>query len=140
VVTIGAWGTIWFVLSARYWGVVSWHDPAERRGMNRRTLLAIVAIFATMFAIGSYIPDTPKPTPGVTVFTDGTWVVGKDIQPGKYRSIGGGICRWQRLRDLKGKVSSPIESNITSEGSPVVTIKPTDKAFESSGCGTWAKI
>jgi hypothetical protein len=70
---------------------------------------------------------------------DGTYIVGQDIKPGRYRASGGETCYWARLKDTEGGIDSIIANNI-SPGQSVVTIKPTDAAFQTSGCGTFTRI
>lgn len=65
--------------------------------------------------------------------------VGVDIQPGTYRTSGPAagftMCYWARLRDESGDV---IAAGMPS-GAAVVTIQPTDKAFQTGGCTEWTK-
>ena len=65
--------------------------------------------------------------------------VGTDIQPGTYRTSGPAagftMCYWARLRDESGDV---IAAGMPS-GAAVVTIQPTDKAFQTGGCAGWTK-
>ena len=70
----------------------------------------------------------------------GTFIVGDDITAGRYkaRSQAGGLCYWARLKDDTGDFDSIIANNAT-EGSASVTIKPSDGAFETSGCTPWVK-
>jgi hypothetical protein len=80
---------------------------------------------------------TPKPTPHAREFGNGTWIVGQDIQPGTYRTReASGNCYWERLSGLSGNFGDIIANDGISYPT-VVTIAPTDKAFESSGCATW---
>jgi hypothetical protein len=69
---------------------------------------------------------------------DGTFEVGKDVQPGTYRTVGNddGMCYWERDKDAKGDTDS-ILANDTVAGSSYVTIKPTDKIFTSTDCKDW---
>jgi hypothetical protein len=69
---------------------------------------------------------------------DGTFQVGKDVQPGTYRTVGNddGMCYWERDKDAKGDTDS-ILANDTVAGSSYVTIKPTDKIFTSTDCKDW---
>ena len=69
-------------------------------------------------------------------FGSGMYLVGSDIQPGTYRSGGGDFCYWERLSGTGGSFSEIIANDI-SDGPSIVTISPTDVAFDSSGCGTW---
>lgn len=81
------------------------------------------------------------PPGGDDHFTDGTLVVGKDIQPGTYRTDGGRDgygCIWDRLRDTTGDPDSVITGN-ASKGPMTVTIAPSDGAFRADSCMTWTK-
>lgn len=70
-------------------------------------------------------------------FGDGTWVVGKDISPGTYRSQGGKGCYWERLSGFGGH---NIIANDFGSVRPVVTIAPKDKGFKTEDCGSWIQI
>jgi hypothetical protein len=82
---------------------------------------------------------TSTPTPTFAQFGDGTFVVGKDIQPGTYRtrepSAG---CYFARLRGFGGTVDDII-ANENTDYPAIVTIAATDKGFQSNNCGTWTK-
>ncbi|MBK3564536.1 hypothetical protein [Streptomyces sp. MBT62] len=74
---------------------------------------------------------------------DGTYVVGKDIKPGTYRTDGpqGGLvtnCYWARLSSTSGELRDII-ANGNTMGQTTVTIAPTDKAFTTTGCNRWTK-
>lgn len=68
---------------------------------------------------------------------DGTYEVGVDIQPGRYTSATpeSGNCYWARLNGSDG--IDGIIANNNSSGQSVVTIRASDKYFESSGCSEW---
>lgn len=69
------------------------------------------------------------------IFDAGTFRVGKDIKPGTYE-IAGDIedCYWER-QDRSGR---PIDNAFIDHARRVqVTIRSTDYAFSSEGCGTW---
>ncbi|WP_050995521.1 hypothetical protein [Leptospirillum ferriphilum] len=74
-----------------------------------------------------------------TSFGDGTFIVGKDIQPGTYRSRGGDDCIWERLSGFGGTFSDVIASDTMSKN-PIVTIEPIDKGFKSENCGIWHRV
>jgi hypothetical protein len=63
-------------------------------------------------------------------------VIGQDVQPGTYRTVGAEGCYWERDKDFTGGEDS-ILANDNPTGGSVVTILPTDKGFDSEGCGTW---
>jgi len=71
----------------------------------------------------------------LTGFPDGIYAVGTGgVQPGTYRAAGSETCTWARLLAL----SNPeVLANRSGSGPSIVTINPTDGAFQSSGCGTW---
>jgi hypothetical protein len=74
---------------------------------------------------------------GCNIFGDGTFLVGTgstQVTPGTYRSTGGPDCQWQRASS-----SGAIASDSLS-GPDVVTILPTDRGFESHGCGIWTPL
>ncbi|WP_338758089.1 hypothetical protein V7968_25715 [Nocardia vulneris] len=71
-------------------------------------------------------------------FGDGTWQVGRDINPGTYRRTGSSSCYWARLSNLSGDLDG-ILANDNTNGPAVVTILPSDVGFTSKRCGTWTK-
>lgn len=87
-------------------------------------------------------PAVPAQVAGgpLTSFGDGTWEVGVDIEPGKYKTPGprGSGCYYERQGGDDGSFSDIIDNNF-AEGPATVTIKASDKFFETSGCD-WAKV
>lgn len=86
---------------------------------------------------------TPQPTatpaPTFAHFGDGTYQVGKDIQPGTYRTrVGSSGCYYERLKGFGGTLDDIIANNNT-DAPAIVTIASTDKGFTSQSCGTWTK-
>ncbi len=76
-------------------------------------------------------------------FPDGQWLVLRDIQPGTYAvavpndSPG---CTWERNASTDGTASSVLETGGGSGGEAiVVSIRETDKVFQSMGCGVWQR-
>jgi hypothetical protein len=95
--------------------------------------------------------DTPQPTPTSqsqptpTTDThphfngDGTFEVGKDIQPGTYRTrVASSGCYYARLSGFGGTTDDIIANNIT-DAPAIITIAATDKGFQSTRCGTWTQ-
>lgn len=74
----------------------------------------------------------------LTEFSDGTYIVGKDIEPGTYKSDGS-VVYWARLSGFSGDLNQ-ILANGVPNGSAIVEIKSSDKGFTTSGGGTWKKI
>jgi len=102
---------------------------------------AVVTIAATDKGFESrgcatWTSDLSAITGSRTSFGDGDFIVGTDIQPGTYRSSGGGSCYYARLGGFSHELSDVI-ANDNAQAAAVVTIAPGDKGFESQGCGTW---
>jgi hypothetical protein len=76
-------------------------------------------------------PVAPPPP-----FGDGTHLVGSQVRPGLYVSSGGTGCYWERLSGLGGTFDEIIANDFLN-GRTFVQIMSTDRAFSSSGCGTW---
>lgn len=85
---------------------------------------------------GTWTQDLSAITASQTTFTDGTYFVGTDIQPGTYRSSGQTGCYWARLSDFTGGTDS-ILANDNTDTPAIVTILATDKGFHATRCGTW---
>jgi hypothetical protein len=81
---------------------------------------------------------TRVPAPQALSFRDGLMIVGADITPGTYRSIGGNSCYWERLRGFGGTFDEII-ANDNVVGPTIVTIAATDKGFKSSRCNRWTQ-
>jgi ABC-type Fe3+-hydroxamate transport system substrate-binding protein len=83
---------------------------------------------------------TVTPAVAATIPGDGTFLVGPDVKPGVYRSAApdSGNCYWARLRSTD--TVTGIIANNNSSGPSVVTIRATDKAFDTAGCNEWQKI
>lgn len=90
-------------------------------------------------------PAAAKPTrtrkPRPTIPGDGTFRVPQKVKPGTYRTAGadGFNCYWARLRNLSGELEGVLANgNVT--GPTTVTVRRTDKGFETKGCHTWRKV
>jgi len=84
-------------------------------------------------------PPTPTPVlaPAPVTFSDGTYVVGSELSPGTYRTLGGfGTCYWERLSGFGGTFGEII-ANRLADGPLIVTISPTDAGLSTTDCGEW---
>ena len=79
---------------------------------------------------------TQIPIPG---FGDGVWRVGRDIEPGTYRTPGLDVCYWERLSGFGGTLNDVIVNGL-GDFEMIVTIKETDRGFLSNGCHWWTLI
>jgi hypothetical protein len=67
------------------------------------------------------------------VYTDGTYQVGTDIEPGTYRGeVNGEFGYWARLSNTSGMVTGIIANNVV-RGPFLLTIVPADVAVELRG-------
>ena len=97
---------------------------------------------------------TPRITPGQP-FGDGTFLVGAEILPGRYRaSSATEECQWQRLSAFTGDLwpggfvalgANPTQEDYASlvgllgvGDSTIVEIAGSDVGFHSRGCGPWS--
>jgi len=69
-------------------------------------------------------------------FGPGTYLVGTDVAPGRWRAVGGASCYWARLQGLSGEDRDIIESALVS-GEATTELMAGDVAFTSDGCGSW---
>ena len=88
----------------------------------------------------------PAPTPpggAAASVGDGTYEVGKDLAPGRYKTAGPPTdavikdCYWQRTKDDSGELQSIISSG-DAQGPGSVTVK-AGEFFQTSGGCTWTK-
>lgn len=78
------------------------------------------------------------------IYDEGVLLVPGEVKPGRYRAVvpdDSYGCYWARLKNLDGGIDSIIDNG---NGEPkqrmTITVKKTDKAFETSGCGNWVKF
>ncbi|QDW29980.1 hypothetical protein FFF93_009520 [Arthrobacter sp. KBS0702] len=78
-------------------------------------------------------------TKAANAIGDGTWTVGKDIEPGTYRAAGdvGSTCYWG-IYATGSNGSNIIENDIPGGGRPTVALS-AGQDFKSSRCGKWEK-
>lgn len=73
-------------------------------------------------------------TVDVDLVPDGLLVVGVDIQPGRYRSLGE-FCRWERRSGLGDSEDEVLAVN----GIDIFDILPTDAGFFQEDCSPWTE-
>lgn len=75
---------------------------------------------------------------------EGTYLVGTELAPGQYAASGQVDdymgCYWKRLSGTTGDFEDIIASDYTHAERVIVTVLPSDYAFESEYCGTWTRI
>jgi hypothetical protein len=97
-------------------------------------LVGSAAATATAQADPTPAPPAPPPGPTTTIDGNGTYTVGKDIQPGVYSSagpVGDGACYWKRIS------GTSIVDNAMSKKAQIIQIDPTDTTFTTSECQPW---
>ncbi len=130
--------------------------PAPTPSTVTATVTSIVS--STITADPTTVTETPAPVtvtpPATTVkqtarvtvtesaagptasIPDGISLVGVDVQAGTYKSTSGD-CYFARLSGTSNELDDIITNG---NGATIVTIDPSDKAFESRYCGTWTKV
>jgi len=146
-ITTNEIGSDWyerFLQHAKLNSVLFTSDARVSEDMNRKDVVWIV--WKLMTHDGDWqqpskvTNTTPPPTNTSAVqFKDGTFVVGKDIQAGTYRTRKAASgCYYSRLNGFSGELED-INSNELTNAPSIVTIDASDKGFKSSGCGTWTQ-
>ena len=76
-----------------------------------------------------------------TQFGTGQFLVGTEIQAGRYFSEPQEGCYWERQRGLGGTLDDIIANEFVGFNALqwIVDILPSDRAFETEDCGTWFK-
>lgn len=89
---------------------------------------------------GTWTKDLSRVTESTSrIDIDGTYRVGVDLKPGRWKSSTAENCYWARLKGFGGTLGSIIANDIVVDGRAIVTIKSTDKGFHTTGCGTWER-
>ena len=115
------WKTRWFIGAACLVVGVAMGQAGSKGGGTTT---------ATPTATSTVTAEPPAPS---AAFEDGMFEVGKDIQPGTYQASGN-LCYWARLNNASGELDSIIANG---NGPTIVTIKASDKYFQSQNCGGW---
>jgi hypothetical protein len=106
-------------------------DTSQARKNARREEKKLARLRDQVSGVQQQIADN-------TIPGDGTFVVGKDIQPGTYRSEGQDSCYWARLAGLGGGLDDIIANDNTS-GPVTIEVSPSDRALELSGCADFVR-
>ncbi|MGY1697724.1 hypothetical protein ACI780_22740 [Geodermatophilus sp. SYSU D00814] len=109
---------------------------ASSEGSTEPTATVAEAPATSVPAVPPTDTEAPAPTEEPPGFGDGTYLVGTDVQPGRYRTDGTSTCYWERLSDLTGEFEA-ILANDNVSGQTYVEILPTDVAFSTDDCGRW---
>ena len=110
-----------------------WILVNSNQGFDNQTLFAGWNLWS--------LPSTSSTTSvdSYSVFGDGTWVIGSDIQAGTYRSSKtGSDCYWERLSGFSGELDDIVANGVT-DAIWVVEIASTDAGFSTERCGTWTE-
>lgn len=88
---------------------------------------------------------TTKPPAGpVTISDEGVLLVPSEVKPGTYRATVPSdsiSCYWARLKAPQDDFESIIANGNGDAGQKMtITIRSSDKAFKTEGCGVWEKI
>lgn len=87
------------------------------------------------------VPDNTAP-PREALFSDGTHLVGEDIEAGIYETgeeVEPFGCYWERLSGVGGTFDEII-ANGNTDFHEIVEVMDSDEAFSVSGCGDWYQL
>lgn len=124
-------------------------SPALRGLAIACAIFAVIVTASVMVFKSGVIDRIPSPaggepvpaaqTPGPDTIPEGTWTVGKDIQPGTYRAAQavGKDCFWRIVKSGTNGADI-LAADIPGGGRPSVTLE-VGQDFVSSSCGTWVK-
>lgn len=117
-------------------------DGAKPARTGTGTVTAKTAQAAAEKAGRTTGPTTQAAAPATTV-SQGSYLVGKDIAAGTYRTGGPAasdapLCYWARAKDAGGAMAGVL-ANGTPKGPARVTVS-TGETFETHGCRQWTKI
>jgi len=105
--------------------VISTMRVTATRTRTLRPVIRRVVATRTRVITETYTPP-PKPA-----FSDGTYKVGVDINPGEYRTAGGGECYWQVSSDAGG---NNILNNNNFSGPAYVNVSSGQYLEVDGGC------
>jgi hypothetical protein len=136
-------------LDGCYWETVSGFSKSLGEivnndfGHGQRTMeIDATAVGVKTVRCGSWVRLEDIPTARkASIPGNGSWSVQKQIVPGLYRaSDGTGGCYWKVSSDFTNSLGSIVVSDFTYAANPIVRINPYDTEFETSRCGSWARI
>lgn len=86
-------------------------------------------------AAQTVVETTTLPAPGpATAFSDGTYLVGTNIEPGRYKGTLTDRCYWKRM-DSAGET---IDNDYG--GSNLIVVQDGDYAIQVQNCGDFTKV
>lgn len=93
---------------------------------------------------GTVTPAAASPgTPplAAAIAGDGSWLVGKQIKRGIYRTAGlSSACYWSLRSNLSYDYDATIVSSYGRRGTQTVAVGPNARAFITYGCGRWELV
>jgi hypothetical protein len=94
-------------------------------------------INASPTPVAGGLTEEAVPAGPVTTMGNGTYQVGTDVVPGKYRSPAptDGLCYFDQTDD-SGKI---LDQGVANEGPSIANLRK-GRTFKSSGCEDWVKV
>jgi hypothetical protein len=139
----GVVGVVSFGAGAGLVALVGAASPVTAPSETTRTVTVQASpatVYMTVPATPVVTPEqAPPPAPAARSIGPGTYLVGRDITPGSYRTTGPTDslpCYWARLKDTTGDFGTIIANGLP-QGQTTITIKKGDGAVEFSGSCEW---
>lgn len=122
------------------WAVSALPHTGAPTAASPRTVYVTVPPVTVTVRVPVPAVTTAAPVPVVETrpadtVSEGTYEVGVDVAPGKYKTTGGKSCYWARLRDTAAR---DIIGNGIGDGPAVVTVR-AGELFETARCAPWTK-
>lgn len=74
-------------------------------------------------------------------FGDGDWLVGRQVEPGTYRTVAEvSSCYWERVRGYSGTFEELVANDNVSAGRAIVEVSTSDFGISTSRCGEWERV
>lgn len=100
----------------------------------------VAAVAAGFLLCGVLVAAADVINPPSTALTeDGTYTVGRDIEPGTYRSTGDSWC-YSYSRDESGGFVDNLEGRHFGVSPMTIVVEQTDDTWEHQNCGRWEKV
>ena len=132
----------WLAIAGLSSATQSTKSLTSKRRRDYSSIMKTSALFAAavLAAIAGAAPASAVPWP--IMDHDGIYIVGKDVPPGLYLTLGAngdGICSWARIASVgNGGDSQNVIERGDSRDAQYAGITPTDRIFETHGCQSWS--
>lgn len=117
--------------------VIGWLAAAQWGPMQGSSADAQATIIADADLAPAALPEVPSARLPVLMQRDGMYLVGNDVQAGRYVATGtGSICFYATVTDLSGSLNAVVTTHFGDAYGRRVELNEGEY-FETDACGTW---